>query len=118
MQIDGEGHILIAPREICDGLEQSSRLINDVLVAGTPLGFSRYSQYCEFLDGCADVFGVHPRNMLVRGSTKIGFSIVPSPQKIWVAMRPTSDLDLAIVDPDYYHYLDREIRMWERLYED
>ncbi len=29
-------------------------------------------------------------------------------------MRPDSDLDLAIIDPDYYHFLDREIRMWER----
>ena len=32
----------------------------------------------------------------------------------WVGLRPDSDLDLAIIDPDYYHFLDREIRMWER----
>ena len=29
-------------------------------------------------------------------------------------MPPDSDIDLAIIDPDYYHYLDREIRMYER----
>ena len=44
----------------------------------------------------------------------MGFSLSPVADAIWVAMRPTSDLDLAIVDPDYFHYLDREIRMWER----
>jgi hypothetical protein len=31
-----------------------------------------------------------------------------------VAMHPGSDLDLAIVDPDYYHFIDREIRSHER----
>lgn len=29
-------------------------------------------------------------------------------------MRPDSDIDLAIVDPDYYHFFDREIRIYER----
>jgi hypothetical protein len=29
-------------------------------------------------------------------------------------MKPNSDLNLAIVDPDYYHFLDREIRSYER----
>ena len=45
---------------------------------------------------------------------KLVFSISPNAESAWVEMRPESDIDLAIVDPDYYHFLDREIRMWER----
>lgn len=114
MEIDVEGHILVTPREICDGLEQPNRLINDVLIPGTPLAFPTYRSYCDFLSSFADLFGIHPRSVVVRGSTKIGFSVSPDPDSIWVAMHSESDLDMAIIDSDYYHYLDREIRMWER----
>jgi hypothetical protein len=31
-----------------------------------------------------------------------------------MAMGPDSDLDLAIVDPDYYHFFDREFGIYER----
>jgi hypothetical protein len=114
MQIDREGHILIAPREVCESINDPRRLINNLLIPGTPVAFPTYSSYCDFLSACADTFGIHPRNLLVRGSAKLGFSVSPDPDSIWVAMRPDSDLDFAIIDPDYYHYLDREIRMYER----
>jgi hypothetical protein len=114
MEITAEGHILVTPREVCARVNEPARLINDVLIPGTPLAFPTYMQYCDFLACCADTFGVHPRNILIRGSTKIGFSISPDPASAWIEMRLDSDLDLAIIDPDYYHYVDREIRMWER----
>jgi hypothetical protein len=114
MEINAEGHLLTSPREVCERLNQPARLINDVFIPGTPVAFPTYARYCDFLAYCADGFGVHPRNLLVRGSTKLGFSISPDAESAWVEMRPDSDLDLAIIDPDYYHFLDREIRMWER----
>jgi hypothetical protein len=114
MEIDAEGHLLTTPREVCEGLASPARLINDVLIPGTPVAFETYSRYCEFLAFCADALGVHPRSILVRGSAKLGFSVSADAKRAWVEMRPDSDLDLAIIDPDYYHYLDREIRMYER----
>jgi len=111
MEIDGEGHIHVTPREVCDGLDEPNRLINDVLSPGTPLAFPTYRSYCDFLNAFANLFGIHPRSVVVRGSTKIGFSVSPDPGSVWVAMHSESDLDVAIVDSDYY---DREIRMWER----
>jgi len=114
MDIDNEGHIRVSPREICDRIHDTYKLINNVLIPGTPVAFPTHESYCDFLNSCADTLGIHPRNLLVRGSTKLGFSVSPNRDSIWVAMRPDSDLDFAIVDPDYYHYLDREIRMYER----
>ena len=114
MEISAEGHSLTSPREVCERLNEPARLINDVFIPGTPVAFPTYARYCDFLAYCADAFGVHPRKFLVRGSTKLGFSISPHAESAWVEMRPDSDLDLAIIDSDYYHFLDREIRMWER----
>jgi hypothetical protein len=114
MEINKEGHILVTPREVCDRLDEPARLINDVLIPGTPRAFPSYRQYCDFLASCADLLGVHPRNIVIRGSAKVGFSVTPDPERVWMEMRADSDVDLAIVDPDYYHYFDREIRMYER----
>lgn len=115
MKIDSEGHICVSPREICERIDARDRLINDVLIPGTPAAFPTFMQYRDFLGACADQFGIHPENFQIRGSTKLGFSIAPHADSAWSEMRPDSDLDLAIVDPDYYHYLDREIRHWERM---
>lgn len=114
MEITAEGHIQLSPREFCERLDEPARLINDLLIPGTPAAFATYGRYRDFLHACAAIFGVHPRNLVLRGSSKLGFSVSPSAESIWREMRPDSDIDLAIVDPDYYHYLDREIRMWER----
>jgi len=114
MHIDNQGHVVITPREFQAALDRPAWLINDVWLARTPWAFPTYDGYCEFMAFLADRLNVHPRNILVRGSTKIGFSISPKADKVWMAMRPDSDLDLAIVDTDYYHYFDREIRSYER----
>ena len=114
MNIDGEGHILVSPREISERIHESHKLINNVLIPGTPVAFPTHEGYCDFLNACADTLGIHPRNLLMRGSSKLGFSVSPHIDSIWVSMHPESDLDFAIIDPDYYHYLDREIRMYER----
>ena len=114
MRIDTEGHLIASPAEVCQGLVNPQRLINDVLIPGTPVAFPTYASYRNFLAACGDSFGVHPRNFQLRGSTKLGFSIAPNEESAWRKMRSDSDLDLAIIDPDYYHYLDSEIRKWER----
>jgi hypothetical protein len=118
MHINREGHILITPREFEAYLRGDFNvLINDIWLAGTPRAFPTYANWCRFLRYLADGLGVHPRNIVVRGSTKIGFSIAPHEDSAWMRVRPDSDLDLAIVDPDYYHYFDREFRHYERVSE-
>jgi hypothetical protein len=114
MQFDTEGHVVITPREWQERLEDRAKLTREAWLVGTPWAFATYANFREFVAFLADRLGVHPNNVAVRGSTKVGFSISPKPDKIWVAMRPDSDLDLAIVDPDYYHFFDREIRAYER----
>ncbi len=114
MHFDSEGHVVVSPREWQERLADPARLVRDVWLVGTPWAFPTYGVFRELMAFLADHFGVHPNNIAVRGSTKIGFSISTKPDKVWGAMRPDSDLDLAIVDPDYYHFFDREIRNYER----
>jgi hypothetical protein len=114
MHFDAEGHAVVTPREWHEGLALPGRLTRDVWLVGTPWAFPTYAGFREFLAFLADRLGVHSNNLAVRGSSKIGFSIAPRADKVWVGMRADSDLDLAIVDPDYYHFFDREIRSYER----
>jgi hypothetical protein len=63
----------------------------------------------------ADRLGVNPRNLYLRGSCHIGFSIAPK-DTVWTAMRGApdpSDLDLVIVDEGYFTRFERELRWWE-----
>src|SRR5438067_992013 len=108
MHFDAEGHVVVTPRQWQEALADPGKLTRDIWLAGTPWAFPTYAACREFLAFLADRFGVHPNNIAVRGSTKIGFSISTKAHKVWVEMRPDSDLDLAIVDPDYYHFFDRE----------
>src|SRR5947207_2522345 len=114
MHFDAEGHLAVSPREWQAALLDPVKLTRDIWLVGTPWAFPTFGAFREFLAFLADRFGVHPNNIAIRGSTKIGFSISTRPHKVWAAMRPDSDLDLAIVDPDYYHFFDREIRGYER----
>jgi hypothetical protein len=84
MHIDNQGHIVVTPREFQAALERPAYLINDIWLPGTPMAFPTYDSYCEFLGFLADRLGVHPRNVIIRGSTKIGFSIAPNKDKVWV----------------------------------
>jgi hypothetical protein len=114
MHFDAEGHVVVTPREWQAGLADPGRLTRDTWLVGTPWAFPTSKAFRDFVAFLSDRLGVHPNNLVVRGSTKIGFSISCKADKVWVVMRPDSDLDLAIVDPDYYHYFDREIRSHER----
>ena len=116
MNFDQEGHLIATPEEI-DRLARAgefSKLINEVLLIGTPAAFATYRGFRDFVDGVADGLAVHPSCIVFRGSTKLGFSIAPRSDKLWVEMGPDSDIDLAIVDPDHFHFLDAEVRRWER----
>ena len=114
-QFDHEGHILCSPRELYKmARENRLRLVNDYLMGGsTPKAFGEYAQYCNFVHAVAERTGVHPRNLYLRGSCHIGFSIAPVAGKVWRAMLDTSDLDLVIVDRAYFERFEEEIRRWE-----
>jgi hypothetical protein len=58
--------------------------------------------------------GVHPNCTLFRGSTKLGFSIAPQLDKVWMKYGAASDLDLSIIDERLFSRIDHEIRHWER----
>ncbi len=116
MKFDEHGHVIWTPKELY-ALAQSNplRLINGLLMSGTPWAFAEYSHYCDFLEAVAERTGVHPRNLYLRGSGQIGFSIAPK-KTAWMAMRgdpDPSDLDLVIVDEGYFTRFEREVRWWE-----
>lgn len=113
MKFDEHGHVLWTPKMLYD-LARSNplRLVNGFLMTGTPAAFAEYSHYCDFLEAVAERIGVHPRNLYLRGSCQIGFSIAPKP-KVWTALHDKSDLDLVIVDEGYFARFEREVHWWE-----
>ncbi len=114
-KFDEEGHIVWKPRELYQmALENPLRLVNDYLMGGsTPKAFDEYERYCDFVEAVAERIGVHPRNLYLRGSCQIGYSIAPRAEKVWTAMSDESDLDLVIVDRLYFERFEKEIRRWE-----
>jgi hypothetical protein len=118
MRYDQEGHILISPVELSAlAFDNPDALINHWLLPGTPMAFATSAQHARFVDYLSDYTGIHPHQFLFRGSTKIGFSISPDREnrKTWRRFGPSSDLDLAIVDPHFYETLDEQVRRWDRL---
>ncbi len=114
MRFDSEGHIEIAPSEFLDLARQDpTGLVDHVLLAGTPRVFATYSAYRAFLRDVCERLGLHPRAVAVCGSAHLGFSYTPRKEKVWLACRPDSDVDLVIVDADYYDGRDAEVRRWE-----
>jgi len=117
MKFDEHGHVLWTPRTLFALAESSPlQLVNRYLLAGTPRAFADHAGYCEFLEAVASRTGVHPRNLFLRGSCHIGFSIAPDASRLWGAMRDEpdpSDLDLVIVDHAYFTRFEREVRWWE-----
>lgn len=116
MKFDEQGHVVWTPAELY-ALAQSNplKLVNGFLMVGTPWAFQEYLQYCDFLEAISERTGVHPRNLYLRGSCQIGFSIAPK-RSVWAVMRndpDPSDLDLVIVDDAYFTRIEREIRWWE-----
>lgn len=118
MHYDLEGHALISPVELrAMAFDNPDALINHWFLPGTPMAFATYAQYIRFVDYLTEKTGIHPHQFLFRGSTKIGFSISPNREKrkTWKRLGPSSDLDLAIVDPHFYETLDDQVRRWDRL---
>lgn len=115
MKFDEHGHVVWAsPRELyAEAVQSPQRLLSGYLMAGTPCAFATYSQYCDFVEAVAERTGVHARNLYVRGSCHIGFSIAPRSDKLWIVMGDDSDLDLVIVDAVYFHRFEAELRRWE-----
>ena len=113
MKFDDQGRLIWTPKELYS-LAQSNplRLVNGFLMTGTPQAFPEYIWYCDFLEAVAERIGVHPRNLYLRGSCHVGFSIAPKP-KVWTVMHDRSDLDLVIVDEGYFTRFEREVRWWE-----
>ena len=114
-KFDEQGHIVWTPKELYQmALETPLRLVNDYLMGGsTPKAFDEYARYCDFVHAVAERTGVHPRNLYLRGSCQIGYSIAPRSDKVWTAMSDDSDLDLVIVDRPYFDRFEEEIRRWE-----
>jgi hypothetical protein len=115
-KFDEQGHIVWTPKELYQMvLENPLRLVNDYLMGGsTPKAFSEYAQYCDFVHAVAERTGVHPRNLYLRGSCHIGFSIAPRAEKVWTAMSDESDLDLVIVDRPYFERFEEETQRREK----
>jgi hypothetical protein len=116
----GEGHIDIAAKDLLAAARTDLRTaVNDYLLAGTPRVFATYANYCNFLRELGIRLQVHPRSIVVRGSTLLGFSTSPKRAKVWQSMRDgsdgskPSDIDLAIVDFDYYERIDDAVRRWD-----
>ena len=87
MEFDSQGHVQWTPRTLYDLAKTAPlRLVNRFLMNGTPAAFPDYGRYCDFQEAVAERTGVHPRNLYLRGSCHIGFSIAPQP-KVWTAMR-------------------------------
>ena len=114
MQFDQEGHILVTPSDVERvGKEDRTRLINSFLLPGTPVAIPTHEQHCRLLHHFADNIGIHPNSLIFRGSTKIGFSIAPRAEKVWMEFGPAADLDLAIVDARFFQVVDFEVGRWE-----
>jgi hypothetical protein len=118
MKFDEHGHVIWTPKTLYSLAKTAPlQLLNRYLMTGTPWAFAEYGAYCDFLEALSERTGVHPRNLYLRGSCQIGFSIAPKP-KVWTAMRSDpmrkpSDLDLVIVDEGYFTRFEREVRWWE-----
>jgi hypothetical protein len=115
MTFDHEGHLIVTPTEVEAMLRADlDELICSVLLPGTPVVFATHQEFCRFRAMVAEGLSVHPSSIIFRGSTKLGFSLTPRPEKAWMEVEADSDVDLAVVDPDHFHFLDAEVRRWER----
>lgn len=69
-------------------------------------------KYFRLKEEVSNRFRVHQTNVLVVGSTKLGFSL--SPDKLWKRFGPTSDCDVAIIDRDLYSSFWEAVLKFER----
>jgi hypothetical protein len=116
----GEGHLDISARDFLTAARADVRkAVNDFMLGGTPRAFTNYGDYCKFLRELGYRLHVHPRSIVIRGSTLLGYSTSPKRDKVWKKMRDgldgsrPSDIDVAIVDVDYYDRMDNEATRWD-----
>jgi len=114
VKFDQEGHVVLSPKDVQDQLDKCEALASQWLLPGTPLLFDTHANFHRFLSFIADELYIPPMNVCVRGSGKIGFSIAPRAHKIWMASGPACDVDIGIVDIDYFNMIDREVKRWMR----
>lgn len=93
MTFDLEGRVAISPKLFLEHATSDARgLIDHFLIAATPAAFT-HAAFCQFLHSVSIRIGVHPRNLVLRGSCQIGFSITPRIEKARMKMDDQSDLD-------------------------
>ncbi len=118
---DAQGHIQISAVDFLQAAKANvQQAVEELTLSGTPHAFATFSEYRKFLDAVGKGLGVHPRTIVVRGSAHFGFSTSPQAHKVWRpfrvkgsrAERP-SDIDVAIVDVEYFHRMDNEVQDWE-----
>lgn len=77
----------------------TSYMIRYYTTFGTPQVIDRL-QYFDLKSSIADHFDIHPSEVIMVGSAKLGFSI--KPDKRYVAFGEESDIDMAIVSPNLF----------------
>lgn len=76
-------------------------IVRKFLCFGIPHVFEgKDFEYFELKDIIAKHFGIHPNEVLIVGSGKLGFSIAP--QKLWKPFDINSDIDIAIISPKIF----------------
>ena len=113
-QFDPEGHLCLDPERLFEHAKLDPRAtVNNYLLVGTLWVFATYAKYRAFLRDVATRLHIPPQSIAMRGSSHLGFSIAPRPDKAWQKRRKDSDIDIAIVDVAYFERLDTEVRAWE-----
>lgn len=104
-------------------IEQNIKLFRGDLLKHNPLDIVRnhvlqgscfahdQPRYFELRSQIASHFSVHPNEVVVVGSAKLGFSIAPHKQYHWI--RDDSDIDAVIVSPSLYSVLWRQVLEFE-----
>ena len=69
-------------------------------------------EYFNLRSEVADHFGLHPNEVLVVGSTKLGFSVAPDKQ--YRLFRDTSDIDIALVSSTLFNEFWKEVFRYEQ----
>src|SRR5258708_5168098 len=109
------GHIIIQPCDFAMLTKTSkSAFIRNLLLPGTPMAFGKIDLWFNYREQVSKALGIHSSSIIVRGSGKLGFSMAPRSGKVWMEIGAKSDLDLAIIDPDIFNFLDLELRAYER----
>lgn len=115
MHFDEHCRVHWTPREFFElARDGPRRLINQYLLRATPRAFPSIHSYSDFLEAVSERTGVAPQNLVLRGSCQIGFSISPDNKRVWRRFDDQSDLDLAIVDAEFFDNTERRVSQWER----